>query len=389
MRDLRLSATANADYLACQRRYQLSYIYDLTKEADKDSTRIGGNWHGCHEMLELPGNTVCPECKRHEEIRSGCWLCYGTGHTPTDPMETVARYLHKAYAIVPDNKTREDWEVERVTLLYSLAGHRWLYEEEEGRWEILGSEIKFEVPVINTRSKKHRRLAKAVFVGKIDRLVRDRTTGLVYVWERKSTGMPITNESYWQGLTQGDQVSGYIYGGRIAQLDGQLEAFGLKPTDPLIAGAWCDVWHKPDIAPKRVSKADLKALAETGLYCGTQVEAPTETPDGNMIETPEMFGARLLTDIAERPQHYFAQREVSRTDADLKQFQVRLYGIAKQIRTVERIGCWLCNLQACEAKWRCEFLDLCRSGVAVNKDTVPAGYKKKHPVEVEEEIILE
>lgn len=384
MRELRLSATANADYLACQRRYLLTYLCDLTQDKDKDSTRVGGNWHGCHEMLEHKAGVVCPDCSRHEEIRPDCCVCGGTGYVLADPMDRVARYLNRCYAIVPDNKTHDDWELERVILLYSLSGHRWCHSGSEDRWEVIGSEIKFEVPVINPDTG--RKLPKAVFVGKIDRLVRDRQTGLIYVWERKSTSQPITSEDYWTGLTQGDQISGYLYGGRYAQACGMLRPYGANPEDPPIQGAWCDVWHKPDIKPKRVSKADLKTLSETGEYCGTEVSylATGNPPE---VETPEMYGARLLADIAERPEHYFAQREVSRTDRELEAFQLRLCKLAKQIRAVEKGDLWCHNLQSCEAKWRCEFLDLCRSGVEIGPDTVPPGYCRRHTTPVE--VVLE
>ncbi len=383
MRELRLSATANADYLACQCRYKLAYLYDLTADKDKDSTRIGGNWHRMHELCELKADTVCPDCSRREEIWPDCYICGGTGYVLSDPIDRVSRYLTDAYAVIPDSKTRDDWELERVILLYSLVGHRWQYSAEEDRWETLGSEIKFEVPVINPASG--RKLPKAVFVGKIDRLVRDRNTGRIYVWERKSTSYSLTSEDYWTGLVQGDQISGYLYGGRYAQQNGMLEAYGVKPDDPPISGAWIDVWRKPEISPKKLSKADVKTLLDTRKYYEMPIR---EIPTGEVIvETPTMFGARLLWDIAGRPEFYFAQREVSRTDDELGQFQLRLFNLAKQIRSVEKGGWWARNLQSCMSKFLCEFLPLCRSGIEVAPDSIPAGYKKKHPKP--EEIPLE
>lgn len=382
LRELRLSASANGNFLACERRYQLSDLYDLTQDKDKDSTRIGGSWHRAHELLELKAGVVCPDCQRHEAIDPQCCVCGGTGYVLPDPMDRVARYLTQAYAVVPDNRTYDEWETERVTLLYSLSGHRWLYAETEPRWETIGSEIKITIPVINPQTG--RKMPKTVFVLKVDRLVRDRNTSLVYVWERKSTTYPITSEDYWQGLMHGDQISGYLYGIRFAQANGQLERYGIRHDDSPVAGAFCDVWHRPDIAPKRVSKADLKMLVETGEYCGTKVTAPPEAEV--VIETPEMFGARLLADIAERPEHYFAQREVSRTDAELGRFQRRIWQIARQIRYVEKQGLWVCNPASCQSKFRCEFMELCRSGVEVGPEDAPVGYRKKHPKE--EEVIL-
>jgi len=402
LRELRLSASADSDFQACQTRYRLSYIMDLTADKDKDSLRVGGSWHRLHEILEMKpsrpygdpnsgGNggwtVTCPDCTRHEEIRPDCYICNGTGYTPTDMMEAVARYLTQVYAIVPDNKTRDDWETERVTLLYSLSGHRWLYAADTDRWEVIGSEIKFEIPVINPASG--RKMPKTTFVGKIDRLVRDKNTGLVYVWERKSTNHSITSQDYWTGLTQGDQVSGYLYGARFAQANGQLHKYGINPEDPPIAGAFCDVWRKPEIQPKQITKADRKILVETGEYFGTHIScANLDRGADTIVETPEMFGARLLADIAGRPEFYFAQKEVSRTDYELEQFQRRLFNIGKQLRYIEKQNLWVCNLQACEAKWRCEFLDVCRSGVEIGPDMLPTGYHRKHPQAEELEIAL-
>lgn len=395
MRELRLSATSNSDFQACQRRYQLAYLFDLTQDRDKDSLRMGGNWHTCHEVLELQPGSKCPECLRHEELRPGCYICQGAGYVPADTIDCVTRYLDHAYAVVPDNKTADEWELERTILLYSLSGWRWKYAEDERRWEVIGSEIKFELPVYSPASG--RRIPKVLFVGKIDRLVRDRNTGLVYVWERKTTSKSLGDAGYWQGLTQGDQVSGYVYAVRALQHMGELKRYGITPDSAPVNGAFCDVWHKPDISPKRVSKSDLKTLAETGTYCGTELKdfppfftETKSTPSGVeltncdvVVETPEMFGARLLQDIGERPDHYFAQREVSRTDQELEQFQVRLWRIAKQIRTVEKGDLWLKNLASCQASYKCEFCELCRSGIEVGPDDTPQGYVKRHaPQEV-------
>jgi hypothetical protein len=398
LRSLRLSATANADFQSCQRRYQLTYLHDLTQDRDKDSLRMGSNWHKVHEVLEAKAGVVCPECSRHEEIRPDCYLCGATGYVLTSPMDRVVRYLNQVYVVVPDNKTPEDWELERTILLYSLSGHHWFHSGSEDQREVIGSEIKFEVPVINPSTG--RKMPKAVFVGKIDRLVRDRDTGLVYVWERKSTRRSITSTDYWDGLTQGDQISGYLYGGRYAQKCGALRAYGIGKDDTPIQGAWCDVWHKPDIKPKALSQADTKAFLESGEYCGEKFDvnmSPVSCKEGHILinglqvpaipgqrgfairETPEMYGARLLQDIASRPEHYFAQREVSRTDQELEVFQGRLFRLAKQIRAVEKGDLWVENNRACETPFYCEFRDLCRSGVEVGPDTVPVGYKKRHP----------
>jgi hypothetical protein len=93
-------------------------------------------------------------------------------------------------------------------------------------------------------------------------------------------------------------------------------------------------------------------------------------------ETPEMYGARLLQDITERPENYFQQRAVTRTDAELEEFAFRLPKIAEQIRFVERNDLWIPCKGACHATYRCDFCDLCQSGVTYKPgDPAPVGYK--------------
>lgn len=392
-KELRLSASANAAFLGCQYRYLLEYVYGLRSEVEKDSTRIGSLWHKCHELLELRSGEFCPRCAKNELVSEGCYICGGAGRVPEDKMDCVTRYLNTVYENAPDSKTLEDWLLERSILLYSLVGHQWYYKQAEEDFDVIGSELKLEVPVRNLRNS--RKLSKTVFVIKIDRLVRDKESGLVYIWERKSTGRPL-NEYYWDDLTQGDQIMGYLYGGREAQKLGLLAPYGVGPKDNLIAGAYCDVWHKPDISPKLLSHALTEEFLSTGEYYDAEFQVTEKTSDGkhwaivngseisliegkqgySLRETPEMFGARLLYDIVERPHHYFQRRAVTRTDAEIQSFADRLPKLASQIRYVSRQGLWLQCWNACNTAYRCVFYNLCRSNVQYKPgDPAPVGYK--------------
>jgi len=409
MRAVRLSATADSDFQGCQRRYLLRYICDLESTKDKDSLRIGDVWHKCHELIEMKAGAVCPKCQKREEIRPDCYICGGAGLIPEDRMESVARFLNYRYAAVPENKTAEEWEVERVQLLYSLSGHRWRWAGEGQRYEVIGSELKFEVPVINPETGH--KYPKSVFVIKIDQLLRDTETGRVYVGERKSTSKDLGDTDYWFNLMYGDQVGGYLYGIRYAQAAGKLKKYGIKPDDAPVAGALLDVWHKPDIKPKTLSQADTAAFIESGEYYGQAFEVVVEPAHDDVMpdpanvsingmnalitpgkrgfairETPEMYGARLLADIAERPDHYFARREVSHTEQELEQLQRRLFNLARQIRAVDNKNLWVANRMACKVPFWCEFRDLCG---AIGYEAVPGpegpplptGYRYRHQQE--------
>jgi len=83
-----------------------------------------------------------------------------------------------------------------------------------------------------------------------------------------------------------------------------------------------------------------------------------------------------LVDITERPDFYYEQRVVARTDQELRDFGYKLPRISQQIRYVEKNDLWSENRSACTATYRCEFCDLCRSGIKYRPgDKAPPGYK--------------
>ena len=158
MNELKLSASAIEAFKACPARFLLRYIYGWQPEKEKDSLRIGTNWHRCHEILHLKPKTKCPDCLRREDIRPDCDLCAGTGILPSDLMESVVRFLNRTYAIVPEHKTRDEWEIERIKILYSLSGYYWHYGWED-EFETIGVEIWFDQPILNPATGSHKRFA--------------------------------------------------------------------------------------------------------------------------------------------------------------------------------------------------------------------------------------
>jgi len=400
MQEIRLSASSISDFRACPMRYLYNYVFGLQPEKEKDSFRIGNIWHRCHEILEMIPQGKCPACLRREEIRANCYLCNGTGVLPADLMESVIRYLNYKYKTVPENKTYDDWQTERINILYSLSGYKWHYPDMANRFQSMAAETRFDLPVLNPGTNK--RLGKAKIVGKIDEIIQDTETGLYYIRERKSTSQSLEGTTYWTKLQRDIQVTTYLYGARRSQMLGRLEKFGIMRDEPLIQGVWWDAWHKPSIAPKMLSQADSKEFVKTGEYFGEKfnirkvnravrdgfvidyevnevfVKSSPGKKEGtfSIFETPEMFGARLLSDIATRPDFYFQQREVSRTDEQLEQFEIELMKMVQLIRAVESKNLWYHNTRACESPFHCDFKDICYSGMELNEEDCPEGYKK-------------
>ena len=396
MREIRLSPSAIQSLMMCPLKYLFNYIYNLEPDKEKDSYRVGTIWGRCHEILGMLPQGKCPDCFQAEEIREDCYLCEGSGVLPSDLMDAVLRYLNFAYSEVPENKTAEQMEVERIQILYSLSGYKWMFPDINQKYRTMGSEVWINLPV--KYPKSNRKFPMARIVGKIDHIIQDLETGLYYIKERKSTSRDLEGDKYWGRLKTDVQVTTYLWAARKYQRMGYLENIGIRRDEPLIQGIWYDVWHKPTINPKALSQKDSKEFVETGEYCGekfniSHISGPTDdvfisdkqiiTTQGkkegtySIFETPEMYGARLLADIAERPNFYFVQREIPRTDNQLEKFEADLVRYATLIRNYEEKDLWVCNDMSCTVPFRCDFYDICQNGLEVGPDDVPTGYRKK------------
>lgn len=392
----RLSASFIASFKACPYRCFLKYVLGIIPAEDTDALRTGTNWHRILEIMGMRPETVCKECANKGKKDPTCPLCSGTDILPANMVDAVIRQLNQAYETVPMSKTKDEWLTERAILLYSCAGYNWHYADDE--FEVVAEEISFSIPIRNPATG--RALPNVTMVGKIDKIVRG-PNGLYYVDEHKSTSKNLDSDStYWKHLTLDTQTRLYPYAAQQLQLAGDLEQYGIKPTDPLISGVRYDVWHKPQIKPKKLTQADSKKFVETGEYMGEKFEVEEFTikeddtasfytvngerteiefgkkPDTFAIrETPDMYGARLLADISERPEFYFARKELTRTEADLKKFEQEVYNMYHTIKFMDRNNAWWMNEQQCEATFRCSNIDICYNNVDLSDGRVPEGFK--------------
>jgi hypothetical protein len=299
---------------------------------------------------------------------------------------------------VPENKTVEGWAIERVTLAYSIAGYLWFYGDDT--IETLATEVQYDLPL---RGFAGRALPGVRRVGKIDQFVR--YNGRPLICDYKSTGKPIDSDaSIWDRLRLSTQAKSYIVAARELQVAGDLEKYGIKRDEPLISGFLFDLWHKPGISPKMLTQADSKAFVESGDYCGQKFEITTkqlDQPDGSaqfpvivdgvrvelepgkkpgtfaLRETPDMYGARLLADITERPGFYFARREIPFTDADLAKHDQEVLNIYQSMRMMDKGDFWWHNESQCENTFRCQYTPICYHDLPVfDGTTTPPGFKR-------------
>lgn len=380
-----LSATSVGCYKACPMRYYFRYYLGLVPIEDTDSQRMGTNWHRIQEIADMEPGGAC-ECARPVMDEHGpdldtnfnCPLCGGTGRFPDDPLEAVVRHLNEAYAIIPLSKTIEEWETERITLLYSLIGYQWYYNDAEYKVEQL--EQKFDIPL---RSPTTGRKLQANLRGKIDRVFSAGNNRFVH--EYKSTSKNIDPDStYWNHLTLDTQTRLYTY---------VAKELGLG-----MCGVLYDVWSKPKSRPKKLTQGDSKKFVVDGMYCGekfevtsgynsnTEIEIGVNGESAEVIpgakpgtfairETPEMYGARLLQDITQRPEFYFARKEIAHTANDIEKFERQLYNIYKGIKNMIRTDGWWEDENSCQNTFTCSYINFCYNHINIQPGDVPDGFK--------------
>ncbi len=395
MRKLILSASSIGAFKSCPVRFKNAYVYGIRKIEDSESQRVGTNWHLLLETAALVPGSDCPECEMNFAAGDKfdpeqCVICAGTGKVPSDIMTVVTRVLNKAYEGVEFNDPGAK-EVERVTLLHALAGYRWHYGEQLE--PVVATEQYFSLPLLNPQTGHP---VPDVFIkGRIDKLI-EIANGIA-VKEHKSTSKSIDPDStYWGHLNLDVQTTMYIYAARRMQIEKMQASGDLGSGGPLINTVKYDVYHKPTIRPKKLTQGDSKKFVADGMYCGqkfevvhlegpaddvvvndvvTKIELGAKEGTFTIRETPDMFGARLLKDITERPEFYFRCIELTRTDAELKAFEQELYDICKNMQYMIRSDRFYTNEHSCEATFRCDYIGQCYNREVVDQDHVPDGMR--------------
>lgn len=299
----------------CLTEFDLTYNLKLASDADDgEALQVGQTWHKAF----------------HEQHLGGDPYALISGVAPSGLWYEKLRRLFAAYA--------------------------WKWESQE--FEVIEAEHTFRTP-----------FGGLVFEGQIDGIIE--IEGRRGILERKTAGDDLSAESsYWERLRLDVQVGLYAI------------ACGFVPSFILY-----DVVRKPTINPKNLAKkivARMRAEIEEsrfkqgGLatyYGETFTAAQLEGPLEEERESIELYGARLTADIGDRPDYYFARREVARTDQDYRTLidnlsdQVKLLKLAQEQDLMHR------NPDACATFGRCKFFGLCSNNIRPREgDPAPAGF---------------
>jgi hypothetical protein len=189
------------------------------------------------------------------------------------------------------------------------------------------------------------------------------------IMEHKTTNEDISLTSdYWRRLRIDTQISHYMSAARHLGYDVQTVLY--------------DVVRKPSIRPRRLQKKELEQIETEGIYHTEPVaKLPEPNPEGHIIESPRMFGARLMQDIISRPDWYFARAEIPRLDSDLEDYRWELWQMQQIRREAAKHQRYIRNTAECMRMGRCPYFDICTSANPFPTD-VPDGFVIKttqHP----------
>jgi hypothetical protein len=329
-----LTASCMSTFLRCQRMFYWRYEIGLKPVRNSHALRFGSAWH------------VAMECR---------WQ--GMSYE-----DALAQAVAKA-------DTFE--EIDVATLAAMLAGYYARYAGENEIIKSLFHEQEFRFPLVGSRTFD--------VAGKIDGLGLT-VFGDEALVEHKTTSEGIEADSpYWNVLRFNSQIYQYVGASRV---------FGWNPTKIIY-----DVVKKPGIRPlsnvPTLDEAGLKiVLGADGARVFKKDGSPYQTANkekGEVVqgapETPDQYGARLMADVTERPDYYFARRDVPILDGDIQEFEIQRLNVSRQIialratarRAVrpEHAFARNCGKMTCGV---CDFSAFCMQNLAVDPASPPAGY---------------
>jgi len=349
LQDRRLTHSQIQTTMTCARKGHLAYGLGIRPATEAQPLRMGRAFH------------------LGWELRAG-------GLTPDNAVLGVMAEYDKHQ---PDNGHLDAWLVEREIVARLLSAYFWYWQNTDDVIKWVASELAFELPVVNPETGRSSRTF--TLAGKIDGVALISGRRVLVEHKTTSSDLDITGD-YWRRLRIDSQVSIYY-----------LAAMQLGYCVDVVV---YDVVRKPSIRPRQIpllDACDHKIVRDKhGKRIMNNNGTPRQSADtakGYVLqtrtETPQEYGERLTADIGERPEWYFARREVARTKDDLLDTQYELWQVAKIIHECDKHGRWPRNTQACIGFGKCPYFDLCTSNYDLNSGVVPEGYVRVDDVHQE------
>ncbi len=331
-----LTASRAATLLACQRKHYYRYELGLASTADSLALRFGSAWHRGMEKYAV--NEPFDAALEYA-------LTVKSGEEPIDEVESA-----KLYAML---KAYYEFYGENVNKVYP--------------------ECQFVTSIRGSRTFQS--------AGKIDGLIMGESVGLL---EHKTTSESVAADSdYWLRLRWNYQLLTYVD--------------ACEDAGHHIDYILYDVVRKPTIAPKNVPTIDEYGkkivLDSDGNRVFKKDGEPRESGDTakgyfvcTHLETAEEYCQRLYDDVKERPEFYFARKEVPFFAEDLQNFREQRLQIGRLIlmcrasekKCSEPAAAWIrnCSDLICRT---CEYQSFCLRNETATPDNLPEGFKLVAP----------
>lgn len=352
--DNRLTHSQIRAYRTCPRKHQLLYVEGIKPEEDATALYLGTLVHYGLDLWK-------------EGLMNGM------------PATALSRF------VLGEVRARFQTTDERRLLAYQTAeallwSYMWRWEEQDHQYEYKASEMVFEIPLINPATGAQSKTF--TLSGKIDGLVK-LPDGRLALIEHKTTGSNIDpEEDYWKRLRIDSQISLYFEAARYLGWNVETIVY--------------DVIRKPRM---RLSQIELRDEDGLKLVCdangervrtkdGKKWRESGDAAQGYVLQTREEtiheFVERLTRELQEKPESYFARREIPRHGSDLVEAQFERWQYAAMIRESRNANRWPRNDASCIGFGHCEFFGLCSNGQTYSDgDPVPPGFYSRKSVHEE------
>lgn len=310
-----LTNSRRSSFNDCPRKHQYRYELGYVPISTSDALRFGTMMHSLLEVW---------------------WK-----HLNTDPEEQMV-HVDLALDKLDGNPDNDPFEIKKAECL--IYGYHAQYQETRKQYKTIAVETEYKAPLFNPTTGGTSRTFE--IAGKIDAIAED-SFGKLLIVEHKTTSEDISPESdYWPRLSIDGQVSGYYIG---------AEATGYQ-----VGYCLYDVIEKPKLRPYKATPIDDRKYKKDGTLYANCREAD---------ETVEEFGSRLSLDIAERPNHYFARREIVRMQEEMVDYLFDMWACAREIREAQLANRWPRNPNACKRYGMCEYFPVCTKTASLDDST--------------------
>ncbi len=335
MRHLQLLTSSSAKtFRRCAREYRFRYVEGWSSTSDSAALAFGTVIHLALEAW---------------------WLAIRDG---LGGDEAVTRALGALSGAPIDEPAAR-----RARCMIALYHARW-FDETSAEYEVLAVEQEFRSALVNPDSGSASRTFQRA--GKIDALVRHRSSDRVLVVEHKTSSEDVSpGSAYWDKLTLDNQVSTYIDGAR---------ALGFERID----GCLYDVLAKPRHDILLATPVDERKYTKEKRDKAGNITEPSRlySAQRERDETIDEYEARVLEALCAEPERYVRRGVIVRLEEDARDAAFDDWQTARAIRDNELAGRWPRNTDNCfRFNRKCQFFPVCTRQASLDSDL----YRKEAP----------